>query len=375
MTVSTRTRRTRKLPGYLLHKKSGQARVRLNGIDHYLGPYDSNESRQQYNRLIAEYCFGAVMVSTGTANVATGLTINEVVLAYLKHAMAYYVKNGKQTDEVNCIKSAVRPLRELYPELPANEFGQIALKAVRQKMIEPRTKKVRGKTIPIQWTRRFINQSVGRIRRMFKWAVENELVDANVLTKLQAVAPLMADRSEARDNPPRHPIDQDVIDKVRELVPERTRDLIDLFLLVGCRPGELVKLTGDMIDRATYKAKGVWVAELKDHKTAHKGKKRVLIFNVKAQAILLRHMKPDPKKRLFEINRASVSDGIKRACRELKIPIFTAHWLRHTFATKVRAAGGLDVAQKLLGHANASMTELYAGLDLNAAIEFARDAG
>lgn len=68
-----------------------------------------------------------------------------------------------------------------------------------------------------------------------------------------------------------------------------------------------------MIDRTTYKAKCVWVAELKDHKTAHKGKKRVLIFNVRAQAILLRHMKPDPTQRLFEVNRASVSDGIKKA--------------------------------------------------------------
>lgn len=39
--------------------------------------------------------------------------MNEFLLAYLKHAQAY-VKNGKQTDEVHCIKSALKPLRLLY---------------------------------------------------------------------------------------------------------------------------------------------------------------------------------------------------------------------------------------------------------------------
>lgn len=47
---------------------------------------------------------------------------------------------------------------------PANEFGPLALKAVRQRMIDN------------GWSRGYINKSIGRIRRCFKWAVENELV-------------------------------------------------------------------------------------------------------------------------------------------------------------------------------------------------------
>lgn len=373
--TAARTRRVTKVPGYLLHKKSGQARVRLNGVDHYLGPHGSDESHRKYNTLIAEYLAGAVFDQDGVATVNSGLTIAEIAAAFLKHARQYYVKNGKETDEVECLKSAVRPLLALYPDLPANEFGPIALKAVRQIMIGVQTRTIRKKEVNVQWTRRYINMSVSRIRRMFKWAVENELVDERVLIRLQAVAPLMEGRTDAKEHIPRDAVSQDAIDRVRTKVPARTRDMIDIWLLTGARPGELVKLTGEMIDRTSYQKKGVWVAELADHKMVHKKKRRVLVFGPKAQLILSRYMSADPSKRLFPINRATASDAMKKACRELNIPIFTAHWLRHTAATRVREDYGLDAAQVTLGHSKADTTELYAGLNLEKAIEVARDAG
>jgi hypothetical protein len=43
-----------KIPSYLPHPASGQARVRFNGRDIYLGPYGSAESQQAYARFIAE---------------------------------------------------------------------------------------------------------------------------------------------------------------------------------------------------------------------------------------------------------------------------------------------------------------------------------
>ena len=43
-----------KIPSYLPHPASGQARVRVNGHDIYLGPYGSPESKQAYARFIAE---------------------------------------------------------------------------------------------------------------------------------------------------------------------------------------------------------------------------------------------------------------------------------------------------------------------------------
>jgi integrase len=288
------------------------------------------------------------------------LTVNELVLVFMKHANKHYLKNGKVTDEVACIKSAIRPLVELYGATPVEQFGPLALKAVRQRMID-------GKTM----CRDFINKSIGRIRRVFRHAVENELVEPAVLQKLEAVAPLLAGRTEAIDHAPRKPVPQEHIDQVKAIVPERTKDIIELMLLTGSRPGELVNLTGEMINRST----DIWVADLADHKNRHRGKERFLVFGPKAQLILTRYLSANPSERLFRVARATIGNQVKAACDELEIERFSPHWLRHNAASWLREEYGLDVAQIMLGHASASMTELYAHLNLKKAITVARDAG
>ena len=47
--------RRRKLPKYRLHRPSGQAVVTFSGKDFYLGAYDSEVSRAEYDRLVAEW--------------------------------------------------------------------------------------------------------------------------------------------------------------------------------------------------------------------------------------------------------------------------------------------------------------------------------
>jgi hypothetical protein len=44
-----------RIPSYRLHKPTGQAVVTLDGHDNYLGKFDSPQSRQKYDRLIAEW--------------------------------------------------------------------------------------------------------------------------------------------------------------------------------------------------------------------------------------------------------------------------------------------------------------------------------
>ena len=48
-------RRAGKIPSYCRHRASGRAVVRIDGKDHYLGPYGSPESHEEYERLIAEW--------------------------------------------------------------------------------------------------------------------------------------------------------------------------------------------------------------------------------------------------------------------------------------------------------------------------------
>ena len=66
-------------PAYCLHKATGQARVRINGRDHYLGPFGSRESRAQYDQLIADWRAG------GQSGVQYGSTVSHLCLGYWEH--------------------------------------------------------------------------------------------------------------------------------------------------------------------------------------------------------------------------------------------------------------------------------------------------
>lgn len=353
--------RLSRLPTYSLHKATGQARVWFDGKDHYLGEYGSPESRARYAALIQQKVTGvAVDPVSKLGKNDSGPTINELAAAFRAHASQHYRKNGKLTDEYHCITSALRPMLDLYGDSPANKFGPAALKAVRQRMVD-------GGTM----CRTYVNKSVGRIRRCFRFGVESELIPPAVLTGLEAVSPLLAGRCSAKDHAPRKAVPQENIEKVRSHVDDQTRDMIDLALLTGARPGELVSLTGAMIDRTG----DVWVAELADHKCSHHGKQRVLAFGPKSIEILKRHLKADGNRRLFPIQRSTFSNRLKYACDELGIPRFTAHFLRHTAATSTRNALGLDAAQSMLGHSSASMTQHYAHVEAKKAIEVARLVG
>lgn len=92
--------RIKRKPSYLLHKPTGQARVRVDGRDHYLGEYGSPASRDRYDDLLSEWLSRRGDVRRYT------LTVDELALLYLDHARRYYRKNDEPTSEVNSIRLA-----------------------------------------------------------------------------------------------------------------------------------------------------------------------------------------------------------------------------------------------------------------------------
>ncbi len=371
------------IPSYLLHKKSGQARVRIDGRDHLLGRYGSDESRIRYGELIAKFGSGVPLdpfaavsnrgTNRGTDSDDPGPSIAELIVAFLSHVEQHYVKNGEPTTEQWLIRSAVKPLRALYGLSPAKDFGPLALKAVRTKLVESGI------------VRNSVNASIGRIRRMFRFGVANEIVPVEVLTRLEAVSPLLAGRTEARDLPPRHAVDQADIDAVREHVSPLVRDLMDVQVLTGSRSGELLAMTTAMLDRTG----SVWKAALADHKCQHHGQSRTLHFGPKAQLILAKYLSADPAKQLFGMTRCAYCRAITRGCevafgmpdnlRKISKKLSAAeqaecrrhaaewraehcwspHWLRHTAATRIREQLGIENVQSLLGHSTAEMSRHY----------------
>src|SRR5947209_6358100 len=130
-------------PSYRYHRASRQAVVVIRGKSFYLGAWNSRGSHTEYKRIIAEHwsCSAQSPAPPSTTPVTTPdrapLTINELILEYWnRRVLTYYVKDGRPTSERDNIRQALRFLRRLYGSTLASEFGPLALKAVRQTMIE-----------------------------------------------------------------------------------------------------------------------------------------------------------------------------------------------------------------------------------------------
>jgi integrase len=208
--------------------------------------------------------------------------VSEVLLAFLDHAERYYRgPDGRPTKEVDEVKRAIRPVRELYGHNPAAEFGPKALAAVRQHMVG------------LGWCRSLINRRVDRVKRAFEWAASEELVPVTTYQALRTLAGLRKGRTEARESEPVTPVDPAHVAATLPLLTPHLRAMVELQRLTGMRPGEACRLRLAEVDRSGE----VWVYRPVHHKTAHHGKTRAVHFGPRAQALVaefLRGGNPPP---------------------------------------------------------------------------------
>lgn len=386
----------RKIPSYRHQKSRGLAVVRIDGRDVYLGPYDSPESHAKYEQLIAAW----LRREQTTLNDVVNLSVAELMAAYLTHAREYYVKNDELTREFGCIAEALRIVRERHETSLVADFGPKSLKSVRERMIE------RG------WTRRYINKQVGRLVRMFKWGVAEELVPPAVYQALAAVPGLRKGRTVAPDRAPIQPVADELIEQTLKHLPRVVADMVRLQRLSGARPGEIVRLRPIDIDQTT----AVWAYRPESHKTEHHERSRVVFFGPRAQHLLgpylderplsaccfspaeseaqrrlERHLarvtpisqgsKPgsQPRSTKRTPKNAYTADSYRRAihrvCEKHGLPKWSPNRIRHTAATEIRQKYGLEAAQTVLGHSSADVTQIYAERDLALAASIARELG
>lgn len=350
------------IPTYRLHKQSGQARCSVGGKDYYLGPWNSPESRREYAALIDRLSRPAIAEPVPEAAKTIGTaSVNELCLLFMADQFKRYTDAaGKQSTECACYLGVIRILKELYGEEPVKDFGPNRLRRSRDKMIAE------------GWTRKYINKQVSRLRRIFRWGVSVEVVPVKIVTALETLEGLREGDSAAPDLPPRQDVPQEHIDLIKTTLRKRTRDIVDLLLFTGARPGELLSVTTRIIDTSGP----IWTAELVRHKNRWRGQSRTLYFGPRAQRILAEYLKPDePDARLFPIRRGTLSQTIARHCLLHKLPHFTAHNLRHTAATLLRDELGTEYAQAMLGHKHLKMTEEYSKRAKGKAIEAAGKLG
>lgn len=346
--------RRKSIPGYGHHKASDQAVAYVDRKPVYLGKHDSPESRVAYAKLIARLAAKTSVDQESTSpQKPTSWTVGELCVKFVTEELKRY-----SVAEQFCQKAAIRVLRQLFGETPCNTFGPLRLRVVRTAMVEgnPDLKDDDGKPCPRKpWSRNTVNRQVKRIQSLFWWGVSLEMVNESVATALSSVRILAAGETAAAESEPRRPVSVQDFKAAREKLKPMYQDILDLLSLTGARPSELIGLRIRDVER---KGK-VWRADLKRHKTAHKGKTRVLYFNAAAQRILLKHLQADPDARFFPCRRDNFGHAVKLACNRAGIIPFVPHEIRHTTATKLVDEVGVESAQQLLGHSDAAMTRHY----------------
>ncbi len=404
-------------PSYNRHTQSGRARAcwtdssgkRREKI--LPGAFGSTESKTAFARLVGEVAVSPTATPADDPY-AAGITVAELLLAYLEHAAKYYRDAaGNTTNEYRNVASAIRSARLLYGDTPANTFGPLKLKAIREQLVKDGI------------CRTQINKRTERLRRAFRWATAEEMIPPSVYESLRSLPGLRAGRTEAVEREPIRPVDELTIRETLPLLPAHVRAMVELMSCSGMRPGEVCRMTLNQIERGS----AVWIYRPRHHKTSHIGKGRMVPIGPRGREILsaflgTQILDPDEPifsparqhaerlaemrgKRLTPVQPSQVNRAKKRPKKQpgtRYTPLVIAHavrvaiskenarrklvgeeplecWnpyrLRHTYATRVRKEHGLEAAQVMLGHSRADVTQVYAERDETLAVKVAAAIG
>jgi integrase len=393
------------IPTYRRHRASGQAVVTLNGVDHYLGKWNSPESRAEYDRIIAEWVARGRKLGSGDPTL-----IKEVIAGY--HS---YCRGAKSPGELEKVEEALRPLRRLFGDLPCEKFTASSYAALRREFADHKSKGRRDDRLCIST----IRMRLGQIKRCLAWGVAHGMVPDSVLARIGALEkaePLAEAIPGLKRSKKVLPVPDGDLEAAIAHASPTIATMLRLQALTGMRPGEVCRISTGQLDRSG----DVWIYTPTDHKTKHRDKDRAIPIGPKGQDLLRGWLRADPDQPMFSPEKArrdsdasrphgekrtdkererrlrhrrrqrggknrmhfqptytahSYGTAVARACERAGVTPFAVNRVRHTAGTAFRRDFGLEAAQVILGHAQANMTEVYAEKNLALAIDVARKIG
>lgn len=416
------------LPKYSRHKQSGQAVVYIDGRDVLLGQYGTKASREAYNRLVGEWLAAGRQLAVPNADI----TIVELIERFKKHAEAFYVLPVKDPDGTPALNADGSPktvpsgewenyrivlqqLRLAYGRTPAKDFGPLAFKALRNRVLvehecigpDRKPRKVPG------WARSYTNRQMGRLRHVFRWAASEEILPQSIHQSLSTVDGLRAGKSRARETEPVRPVPEATVQATLPFLSRPVKAMVELQLYSGARGGELFIMRPCDIDRS----KPVWRYTPSRHKSEHKGIVREIALGERCQKILAPFLidrspadycfspaegmaemrakraaarktpktygnapgtnrKARPNREPGDVyNNRAYAHAIMRAAEKAGVPHWHPHQIRHTKATNDRREFGIEGARAVLGHTTEEMTGKYAERDWAIAERIAAQVG
>jgi integrase len=332
------------------------------------------------------------------------VTVGELARAWIAAIERERAGAHKRSSNWNGAIAAARALRPVAA-MPAREFGPRALQDVRRRLVD--TPILRKRCLPdgretteaIPRSRRYVNDTVGRIRQLFNWAVGLELIPPERAFALSRVRALPI--GQGRETDRRTEVTGEVVNATLPHLTDEARALVLFIRWTGCRPSEAARLRmTDVHDRD----RPIWRYRPPMHKTAHRGQFRDVPIGPQARAILEAHAEGraaddyvfDPRRSLARVvsNGATIkmrrkpssrvgnlftSDAIRvaiqRAAAAASVPAWTPYQLRYLRLREIRRDYGPEAARATAGHTRDSMTAHYAPPSWEAAAGAAAASG
>ena len=365
---------------------------------YYLGRWGEPETELAHREFIRRNVLDAPQ-----ADDRTPIKVADLVILFLREGTQHYCHDERKTMAALGVQLVDHSGDDRIPA-----FGPARLRDFRASIVAAgnRRSAAKGQFRPV--SRGYVNDQVKRVRRIFRWGVENELVEPSILEGLRAVSPLRAGvASVAEREPVAPPSMRNVAASLRH-ASDTVEAMARLMWLTGMRPGEVCRLRPADIDRS----QSPWVYQPAKHKTRHFGHRRTIFFGPRAQQVLRPFLDRDREAHCFtpaeglaqiharrranrktkvqpsQVNRAkgklrlrrryssdSLRQAVQYACDQAGVPYWSPNQLRHARATAVRRRYGLEGSQVVLGHAKADVTQLYAERDMGLAARIATEIG
>lgn len=353
------------------HPQSGQERVWWAGKWHYLGPAGSDQARQEYASLLARVTGGELEPVPRQGKAPRPITVADVLASWLERAAPLLTERGGE--EAQFRKTFV-PLDRLFADLPAAEFNASRLAELQAAMATGSwlTEKDR-EAARKEWSRKVVNQRLGRVRKVWRWAEKMGLVPAGSFASLMVVENIPMGSRLAAEGTGRRTATLAEVKAVCRCFPRHAKVLPAMLLVQwwsGCRPGEVRTMRAGEVDTSGP----VWLYRPRLHKCDRWGHDRVIPLGPRAQAVLspwlLRAREKGPDTHVFppSIRRGrathyradSYSHAVTRAADLAGMPPgWACYSTRHGARDRVGRAAGDEAARSFLGHRSVSTTMQY----------------
>lgn len=307
------------LPRISVHPRSGNARVRYQGREIWLGRHGSPEAQAKFNQLVHEIVsdrllprsdqdrvlgdgkgkasetpagppehhqpletFAETVLFGNQESAETGPTIAEMCSRFLVHAERFYRDNhGEPTSTLGNIKTAIRALRR-FDDMSAAEFGPILLEELMHSLASEKVPcRKSGRRLDYR-PRVTVNRTIKTIRMIFDWAVSRELVPPEKTQAMKSLKLLAKGRTLARELPKVRPVDDAVVEQTLPQLPRVVADMVRLQRLTGCRPGEVCQIRPGDIDRERIP----WIWRLDRHKNEWREQDSEIAIGPRGRALL-----------------------------------------------------------------------------------------